>query len=49
MSSWPFCDSFVGYDPPNFCNGPQDYIFKWATWVTFGESAIKKKQLKNNN
>ena len=48
MSSWPSCDSFVGYDPLSFCNGPQDCKFKWATLVTFGKPA-KIKQLKDNS
>ena len=48
MSSWPFCDSFVGYDPPNFCIGPQDCKFMWGTQLIFGKPA-KIKQLKNNS
>ena len=42
MSLWPFCDSFVGYDPLNFCNGPQNYEFKLDTWETFGKPAKNK-------
>ena len=42
MSSWPSCDSFVCYDFPNFCNGPQHRKFKLATQAIFGKPSINK-------